>query len=111
MDARTRWTVLTGAFVTGLVILEAHALREPLTQEKPSEAYTAWWRWALGYEPQHPRRWVAGPLFAAFWLWFIAHIVAGIGPNDLPRRCVAKPQVDRMPPGETRHSYSPVTKG
>lgn len=85
MDARTRWTVLTGCFATGLAIWEAHALREPLTDEKPSDTYTAWWLWLLGKEPEHPRRRWAVPLFAAFWLWFVGHIVLGWGPRDIPR--------------------------
>ncbi|RSM73466.1 hypothetical protein DMH04_41380 [Kibdelosporangium aridum] len=86
MDARTRWTVLTSAFATGLVVLEAHALREPLTDEKPSATYSAWWRWLLGLQPVHKRRWIAAGLFAAFWAWFVAHVVFSVGPNDLPRR-------------------------
>jgi hypothetical protein len=86
VDARTRWTVLTGLFATGLLILEAHALREPLSDEKPSGTYTAWWRWLLGLQPARKRRWVAGTLFAAFWAWFVGHCLFGWPPNDLPRR-------------------------
>lgn len=86
MDARTRWTVLTVSFATGLIILEADALREPLTPDKPSDAYTAWWRWLIGKEPEHARRRWAVPLFTAFWAWFVGHIIFGWPPNDLPRR-------------------------
>jgi hypothetical protein len=74
------------ATLASFVVLEARALREPLTEDTPSETLTAALRMWLGIAPAGKRRWIAGGLFAAFWLWFTAHIVAGIGPNDIPRR-------------------------
>lgn len=86
MNARTRWTIWSVAASSTLIAIEAHALREPITAEKPSEAYTAWWRWAVGIQPSARRRFVLVPLFSAFWLWFVGHIVLGWGPRDIPRR-------------------------
>ena len=97
-----RWLVWLAATLTSFLVLEAHALREPLTDEKPSETLTAALRYWLGVHPAHRRRWIASALFAGFWAWLVAHIVFGVGPNDLPRR---KPQVVVMPPAETWHSY------
>lgn len=81
-----RWAAWLTATLASFVALEAHALRRPLTPEKPSETLTAALRLWLGIQPASRRRWAASVLFTAFWAWFVAHIVAGIGPNDLPRR-------------------------
>lgn len=81
-----RWLVWLAATAASFLALEAHALREPLTDEKPSETLTAALRYWLGVQPASRRRWIASALFAGFWAWFCLHVIAGIGPNDLPRR-------------------------
>lgn len=86
VDARTRWAVWLGATLASFLALEARALKQPLTDEKPSETLSAALRWWLGIQPAGRRRWVAGSLFAGFWLWLCLHVLAGVGPNDLPRR-------------------------
>lgn len=86
MDARTRWALWLAATVASFVALEARALREPLTEGKPSETLSAALRWWLGIQPAGRRRWIAGGLFAGFWAWLVAHVCFGVGPNDLPRR-------------------------
>lgn len=86
MDARTRWAVWTVSAAVPLIAMEAYALREPLTPDKPSETLSAVTQWAVGINPKAPRRWVLGPLFAVFWLWWIGHVLFLWGPNDLPRR-------------------------
>lgn len=87
MDAPTRrWAAWLTATLVSFAVLEAHALKEPLTDEKPSGTLSAALRLWLGIQPAGKRRWIAGGLFAAFWLWLCLHVLAGIGPNDLPRR-------------------------
>lgn len=86
MDASTKWGVWLTATLVSFTVLEARALREPLTDEKPSGTLSAALRCWLGVQPAHPRRWIAGSLFAGFWGWLCLHILAGWGPNDLPRR-------------------------
>lgn len=86
MDASTRWAVWLGVTVTSFAVLEAQALREPLTTEKPSGTLSAALRLWLGVSPARQRRWIAGSLFAGFWAWLCLHLLAGLGPNDLPRR-------------------------
>lgn len=81
-----RWVVWLTATVVSFLVLEAHALREPLTDEKPSGTLTAALRYWLGVQPAGRRRWIASALFAGFWVWLCLHVLAGIGPNDLPRR-------------------------
>jgi hypothetical protein len=72
--------------VTSFLALEAHALRQPLTDDTPSETLTAALRLWLGIQPASKRRWVTSVLFAGFWVWFAGHISLGWGPRDLPRR-------------------------
>jgi hypothetical protein len=86
VNAPTKWAVWLVATVTSFALLEARALREPLTAEKPSGTLSAALRLWIGIQPARPRRWIAGSLFAAFWAWLCLHVLAGIGPNDLPRR-------------------------
>jgi hypothetical protein len=86
VDASTKWAVWLTATVGSFLILEARALREPLTPEKPSETLTAALRKWLGVQPATRRRWIAAGLFSAFWVWFAGHIALGWGPQDLPRR-------------------------
>lgn len=90
MDARTRWAVWLAATVISFGVMEAHALREPLTEEKPSGTLSAALRWWLGIQPARPRRAVASLLFASFWAWLVLHICWGLGPNDLPRRRIGE---------------------
>lgn len=100
MDASRRWLWWLTATLASFIALEAHALREPLTDEKPSETLTAALRYWLGVQPASRRRWIASALFAGFWAWLTGHVVLGWGPNDLPRR---KRHVAVMPPAETPH--------
>lgn len=86
MDASRRWILWLTATLISFLALEAYALRQPLTDEKPSETLTAALRLWLGIQPASRRRWIAGGLFAAFWVWFAGHISLGWGPRDLPRR-------------------------
>lgn len=87
MDAPSRrWAAWLTATLLSFAVLEAHALREPLTPDKPSETLTAALRLWLGISPASRRRWIASALFAGFWLWFAGHIALGWPPNDLPRR-------------------------
>lgn len=86
MDAPSRrWAAWLTATLATFAVLEAHALREPLTDDKPSGTLTAALRLWLGVQPAGRRRWIASGLFAAFWLWFVGHCTLGWGPNDLPR--------------------------
>lgn len=86
MDAHRKWTLWLGATVTSFVVLEGLALREPLTEAKPSGTLTAYLRFSLGIQPRTRRRFWAGALFAGFWGWLVGHVLAGWPPNDLPRR-------------------------
>jgi hypothetical protein len=86
VDASTKWGVWLGVTVASFTVLEAHALREPLTAEKPSGTLSAALRLWIGVQPARPRRWIASGLFAGFWVWFVGHICCSWGPNDLPRR-------------------------
>lgn len=86
MDASTRWALWLTATLASFAVLEAVALREPLTDDKPSDTLTASLRMWLGIQPASRRRWIAGTLFAGFWVWFAGHIAIGWGPRDLPRR-------------------------
>jgi hypothetical protein len=86
VDASRRWILWLTATLISFLALEAHALRQPLTDEKPSETLTAALRQWLGVQPSSRRRWVASALFAGFWAWLVAHVCFGLGPNDLPRR-------------------------
>lgn len=70
------WAIWLGATVTTFAALEAHAVH---TRRQPtlSGALRLW----LGIDPvKRHRRW-ASLLFAGFFSWLVAHIVAGIGPN------------------------------
>jgi hypothetical protein len=86
VDASTKWGVWLTATLASFTVLEALALREPLTAEKPSGTLSAALRLWIGVHPSRPRRWIAGGLFAGFWAWLVAHVVFGVGPNDIPRR-------------------------
>jgi hypothetical protein len=86
VDAPTKWAAWLTATLVSFTVLEARALREPLTDEKPSGTLSAALRLWIGVQPARPRRWIAGSLFAAFWAWFVGHCLLGWGPRDIPRR-------------------------
>lgn len=87
MDAPSRrWAAWLTATLLSFAVLEAQALREPLTEDKPSGTLSAALRRWLGIAPAGKRRWIASGLFAAFWLWFVGHVAFAWPPNDIPRR-------------------------
>lgn len=76
------WSALTSIFAAAILALEIPALRKPKPADpKDDHTYTGWWRWLVGVDPQHWRRFILGPLFVGFWAWFTAHVVARIGPS------------------------------
>ncbi len=84
MDASTKWALWGTGVTASFVALEAAALREEITEGKPRGTLTATIRLGLGIQPQARRRFALGAVFVAFWTWFVLHIVAGIGPNNVP---------------------------
>lgn len=86
MDASTKWTIWGAGVAASFLALEAAALREELGDEKPRGTLTATIRLGLGIQPAARRRYALGAAFAAFWAWFVLHILCGIGPNNLPAR-------------------------
>lgn len=77
--ARTYWASLTSAFAVAFIARETPEVAHP----KPGElgTYSVWWRWLLGLEPKHWRRFILAPIFVLFWEWFVCHIVLDWGPR------------------------------
>jgi hypothetical protein len=79
---RRVWSAITAAFAIAVAVVEIPALRRPKPDDPADDhVYTAWWRWILGLDPKHPRRFVLVPLFVAFHGWFPLHILFRLGPS------------------------------
>lgn len=67
MRAKTFWSAITAAFGWLIVFGEVAFWDE--------QTYSAWWRWLLGLEPRHWRRWILVPAFTLLWAVFVPHIL------------------------------------
>lgn len=65
--SREYWSAVTLLFLSALVFGEVY-LWDSMT-------YSAWWRWLLGIEPRHWRRYILVPAFTLLWAVFVPHIL------------------------------------
>lgn len=76
------WTAITTLIALVIAVVEIPALRKPKPVDpKDDDTYTAWWRWVLGIEPKHSRRFILVPIFTFLTLWFPPHVLVKFGPS------------------------------
>lgn len=78
MHARRYWLALTALFAALGTAREIPELGKPRPDDPLlNGTYTAWWKWLLGLEPLHWRRFLLIPAFSLGCAWWHGHIVWG----------------------------------